>query len=222
MSSTIHFITEILFPPLLEGLGVTIRLILYSAPVGVIVGVLIAVGRVYGNKLISSFCFLYTLFFRGAPLLVQLFILYFALPSIGLYLTPFTAAVIGFILCSGAYHSEYIRGAIQSIKSGQMMAAEALGMSKFHAIVSIILPQALRRALPGCSNEIIYLIKYSSLAYMVTCVELTGAGKMVATRYFEYTVVFLVVGAMYLLMVSIVTVVLNGLEKKMEIPGIGR
>src|SRR5690606_37021607 len=111
MSSTIHFITEILFPPLLEGLGVTIRLILYSAPVGVIVGVLIAVGRVYGNKLISSFCFLYTLFFRGAPLLVQLFILYFALPSIGLYLTPFTAAVIGFILCSGAYHSEYIRGA---------------------------------------------------------------------------------------------------------------
>ncbi len=222
MSSTIHFITEILFPPLLEGLGVTIRLILYSAPVGVIVGVLIAVGRVYGNKLISSFCFLYTLFFRGAPLLVQLFILYFALPSIGLYLTPFAAAVIGFILCSGAYHSEYIRGAIQSIKSGQMMAAEALGMSKFHAIVSIILPQALRRALPGCSNEIIYLIKYSSLAYMVTCVELTGAGKMVATRYFEYTVVFLVVGAMYLLMVSIVTVVLNGLEKKMEIPGIGR
>jgi polar amino acid transport system permease protein len=222
MSSTIHFITEILFPPLLEGLGVTIRLILYSAPVGVIVGVLIAVGRVYGNKLISSFCFLYTLFFRGAPLLVQLFILYFALPSIGLYLTPFTAAVIGFILCSGAYHSEYIRGAIQSIKSGQMMAAEALGMSKFHAIVSIILPQALRRALPGCSNEIIYLIKYSSLAYMVTCVELTGAGKMVATRYFEYTVVFLVVGAMYLLMVSIVTVVLNGLERKMEIPGIGR
>ncbi len=222
MSSTIHFITEILFPPLLEGLGVTIRLILYSAPVGVIVGVLIAVGRVYGNKLISSFCFLYTLFFRGAPLLVQLFILYFALPSLGLYLTPFAAAVIGFILCSGAYHSEYIRGAIQSIKSGQMMAAEALGMSKFHAIVSIILPQALRRALPGCSNEIIYLVKYSSLAYMVTCIELTGAGKIVASRYFEFTLVFLVVGAIYLVMVSAITVVLNSLERKMEIPGIGK
>jgi polar amino acid transport system permease protein len=222
MSSTIHFITEILFPPLLEGLGVTIRLILYSAPVGVIVGVLVAVGRVYGNKLISSFCFLYTLFFRGAPLLVQLFILYFALPSIGLYLTPFTAAVIGFILCSGAYHSEYIRGAIQSIKSGQMMAAEALGMSKIQSVLSVILPQALRRALPGCSNEIIYLIKYSSLAYMVTCIELTGAGKIVASRYFEFTLVFLVVGAIYLVMVSIVTAVLNGLERKMEIPGIGR
>jgi polar amino acid transport system permease protein len=213
MSSTIHFITEILFPPLLEGLGVTIRLILYSAPVGVIVGVLIAVGRVYGNKLISSFCFLYTLFFRGAPLLVQLFILYFALPSIGLYLTPFTAAVIGFILCSGAYHSEYIRGAIQSIKSGQMMAAEALGMSKIQSVLSVILPQALRRALPGCSNEIIYLVKYSSLAYMVTCIELTGAGKIVASRYFEFTLVFLVVGAIYLVMGSIVTVVLNGLER---------
>ena len=137
--STMHFITEILFPPLLEGLGVTIRLILYSAPHGFITGILIAVGRVYGNKLISTFCFLYTLFFRGTPLLVQLFILYFALPSIGLYLSPFAAAVIGFTLCSGAYHSEYIRGAIQSIKSGQMMAAEALGMSRVHAIISIIL-----------------------------------------------------------------------------------
>jgi polar amino acid transport system permease protein len=71
------------------------------------------------------------------------------------------AAVLGFTLCSGAYHSEYIRGAIQSIKSGQMMAAEALGMNKFKAIFYIILPQALRRAIPGCSNEIICLVKYS-------------------------------------------------------------
>ena len=184
-------------------------------------GILIAVGRVYGNRLISSFCTIYTLFFRGTPLLVQLFILYYGLPSIGIFFSPFTAAVLGFILCSGAYHSEYIRGAIQSIKSGQMMAAKALGMNKFKAILYIILPQALRRAIPGCSNEIIYLIKYSSLAFMVTCVELTGAGKIIASRYFEYTEVFLVVGAIYLLMVSVVTKALNRLEKKLEIPGIG-
>lgn len=220
--NTLEFISEILYPPLLEGLVVTIKLIIFSIPFGIICGVFIAVGRVYGNKLISSFCFLYTLFFRGAPLLVQLFILYFALPSVGIYLSPFTAAVIGFILCSGAYHSEYIRGAIQSIKSGQMMAAEAIGMSKIHAILSIILPQALRRAIPGCSNEIIYLVKYSSLAYMVTCVELTGAGKIIASRYFEYTLVFIIVGAIYLIMVSLVTAILNGIERRMEIPGIGR
>jgi len=217
----ITFIREILLPPVLEGALVTLKLIALSIPLGLMLGVLIAVGRVYGNKLISSFCTVYTLFFRGTPLLVQLFILYFGFPSIGIFFSPFAAAVIGFILCSGAYHSEYIRGAIQSIKIGQMMAAEALGMTRAKAILYIILPQALRRAIPGCSNEIIYLIKYSSLAFMVTCVELTGAGKIIASRYFEYTLVFLVVGTIYLLMVSIVTKVLNRLEKKLEIPGIG-
>ena len=217
----ITFIREILLPPVLEGALVTLKLIALSIPLGLILGILIAVGRVYGNKFISSFCTVYTLFFRGTPLLIQLFILYFGFPSIGIFFSPFAAAVIGFILCSGAYHSEYIRGAIQSIKIGQMMAAEALGMTRSKAILYIILPQALRRAIPGCSNEIIYLIKYSSLAFMVTCVELTGAGKIIASRYFAYTEVFLVVGAIYLLMVSVVTKVLNMLEKKLEIPGLG-
>jgi len=138
---TINFIREILLAPLLEGTIVTLKLIAVSIPFGFILGVLIAIGRVYGNKLISSFCVVYTLFFRGSPLLVQLFILYYGLPSVGIFFSPFAAAVIGFTLCSGAYHSEYIRGAIQSIKMGQMMAAEALGMSKFQAILYIILPQ---------------------------------------------------------------------------------
>ncbi len=217
----ITFIREILLPPVLEGTLVTLKLIALSIPLGLILGILIAVGRVYGNKFISSFCTVYTLFFRGTPLLIQLFILYFGFPSIGIFFSPFAAAVIGFILCSGAYHSEYIRGAIQSIKIGQMMAAEALGMTRSKAILYIILPQALRRAIPGCSNEIIYLIKYSSLAFMVTCVELTGAGKIIASRYFAYTEVFLVVGAIYLLMVSVVTKLLSMLEKKLEIPGLG-
>lgn len=217
----ITFIREILLPPLLEGTVVTLKLIALSIPLGLILGILIAVGRVYGNKFISSFCAVYTLFFRGTPLLILLFILYFGFPSIGIFFSPFAAAVIGFILCSGAYHSEYIRGAIQSIKIGQMMAAKALGMTRSKAILYIILPQALRRAIPGCSNEIIYLIKYSSLAFMVTCVELTGAGKIIASRYFEFTLVFAVVGAIYLLMVSVITKVLNMLEKKLEIPGLG-
>jgi polar amino acid transport system permease protein len=218
---TITFIREILLAPLLEGTIVTLKLIAVSIPLGLFFGILIGTGRVYGNKFISSFCTIYTLFFRGSPLLVQLFILYYGLPSIGIFFSPFVAAVIGFSLCSCAYHSEYIRGALQSIKSGQMMAAEALGMTRFKAILYIILPQALRRAIPGCSNEIIYLIKYSSLAFIVTCVELTGAGKIIASRYFEYTLIFAVVGAIYLLMVSIVTKILNILEKKLEIPGIG-
>ncbi|GAI85750.1 unnamed protein product [marine sediment metagenome] len=216
----LYFIQDVLLPPLIEGVLVTIKLIILSIPSGLILGILIAVGRVYGNKFISSLCAIYTIFFRGTPLLVQLFIIYYALPSIGIFFSPFMAAVTGFILCSGAYHSEYIRGAIQSIKTGQMMAAEALGMSRIKAVLYIILPQALRRAIPGCSNEIIYLIKYSSLAFMVTCVELTGAGKIIATRHFRYTEVFLVVGIIYLLVVSIVTKFLNILEKKLRIPGL--
>ena len=216
----LYFIQDVLLPPLIEGVLVTIKLIILSIPSGLVLGILIAVGRVYGNKFISSLCAIYTIFFRGTPLLVQLFIIYYALPSVGIFFSPFMAAVTGFILCSGAYHSEYIRGAIQSIKTGQMMAAEALGMSRIKAVLYIILPQALRRAIPGCSNEIIYLIKYSSLAFMVTCVELTGAGKIIATRHFRYTEVFLVVGIIYLLVVSIVTKFLNILEKKLRIPGI--
>ena len=101
------------------------------------------------------------------------------------------------------------------------MAAEALRMTRSKAILYIILPQVLRRVIPGCSNEIIYLVKYSSLAFMVICIELIWVSKIIASRYFAYTKVFLVVGAIYLLMVSVVTKLLNMLEKKLEIPGIG-
>ena len=92
-------------------------------------------------------------------------------------------------------------------------------MSKISAVINIVLPQALRRAIPGCSNEIIYLIKYSSLAFMVTCIELTGAGKIIASRYFTYTEVFLVIGAIYLFIVSLATKFLNVLEEKAAFPG---
>ncbi len=157
--------------------------------------------------------------FRGVPLVVQLFIWYFGLPYIKIYLSPFTAAVLGFSLCSGAYHSEYIRGALLSIKRGQMLAAQSLGFSTVRMIVSIILPQAIRRALPGCGNEIIYLIKYSSLAYMITCIELTGQGKILASNSFKYTEIFLIIGACYLAMTSVASIILSRLEDRLRLPG---
>ena len=215
----LDFFLEILFPSLLEGLIMTMQLICWSIPIGLVMGVIIAIGRVYGNVLVSFFSKAYIIFFRGTPLLILLFILYYGFPSIGIYLSPFVAAVIGFVLCSSSYHAEYIRGAIQSVKSGQVLAAQALGMSKLSAVLNIVLPQALRRAIPGCSNEIIYLIKYSSLAFMVTCIELTGAGKIVASRYFTYTEVFLVIGAIYLMIVSLATKLLNVLEERASFPG---
>ena len=216
------FIRQEVAPELLAGLWVSIQLIVPSAILGLFLGIISGVFRVYGHPVLKGIAGLYVLFFRGFPLLVQLYLWYFGLPRIGIYLSPYAAAVIGFSLCSGAYHSEYVRGALQSIKKGQVLAAYSLGFSKVRTVLSILLPQAIRRALPGSGNEIIYLIKYSSLAYMVTCIELTGKGKILANYYFKYMEIFLIVGAVYLVLVSFASWGLNYLEDRVAIPGFER
>jgi polar amino acid transport system permease protein len=216
------FIRQEVAPELLAGLWMSIQLIIPSAICGLLIGVVIGTLRVYGNPFLKGFAGLYVLFFRGFPLLVQLYLWYFGLPRVGIYLSPFAASVIGFSLCSGAYHSEYIRGALQSIRSGQLLAAYSLGFSRMRAVFSILLPQAVRRALPGSSNELIYLIKYSSLAYMVTCIELTGKGSILANFYFKYMEIFTIVGAIYLVLVSVVSWGLNRLEDYIAVPGFDR
>ena len=102
-----------------------------------------------------------------------------------------------------------------------MLAAQALGFSTFTTLVWIIIPQAFRRALPGCGNEIVYLIKYSSLAYVITCFELTGQAKIVASESFRFSEVFMVVGLYYLAMVTVASFLLQKLEKRLQIPGFG-
>lgn len=217
----VTFVFDILVPALMKGLVVTLQLIALSAPIGLLLGIGVAVGRQYGGRAVSSICTGFVYFIKGTPLLLLLFILYFGLPSVGIVFSAFVASVIGFILCNGAYNSEYIRGALLSVKDGQMIAAQALGMSRAQAIRNVILPQALRRSIPGLSNEFIYLIKYSSLAYMLTVIELSGAGKLVATKYFAYTESFMVVGIVYLALVSVTTVAVSLLEKHLAIPGCG-
>ncbi|MGC9435236.1 MAG: amino acid ABC transporter permease [Methanomicrobiales archaeon] len=216
----ITLLTDILLPALWGGLQVTLQLIAAAAPFGLLTGIAVAMGRQYGGRVTSLVCTAFVYFVKGCPLLLLLFILYFGLPSVGITFTAFVAAVIGFILCNGAYNSEYIRGAILSVKDGQLIAAEALGMTRFQAVRHIVMPQALRRAIPGLSNEFIYLIKYSSLAYMLTVIELAGAGKLVATKYFAYNETFFVVGIVYLVLVSITTLAVNILEKKVAVPGL--
>jgi polar amino acid transport system permease protein len=213
------FFFQQLMPALIRGLGVSIELIVPSAIIGISIGIFIGILRVYGHPVLKWFAGAYVQIFRGFPLIVQLYIWYFGLPLLGIFLSPFVAAVTGFSLCSGAYHAEYLRGAFQSIKNGQMQAARALGFTRVRAIFSIILPQAFRYALPSCGNEFIYLIKYSSLAYMVTCLELTGEGDVIASLTFRYTGVFITVGALYLLMVSVATLILSRIEGHFSIPG---
>lgn len=216
------FYGQHLIPALNDGLWISILLILPSATGGLALGILTGTIRTFGSpwpKRIGNF---YAGIFRGTPLVVQLFIIYFGLPNIGIYLSPYAAAVTGFILCSGAYHSEYIRGGLSAIKRGQLMAAKSLGFSSTGSIFWIVLPQAMRRALPGCGNEIIYLIKYSSLAYIITCIEITGQARDVATTYFRFTESFFVAGLYYLALVSIAGIALGKLEKKLYIPGFGK
>ncbi|OPX64280.1 MULTISPECIES: amino acid ABC transporter permease [unclassified Methanoregula] len=216
----VTFLTQFLMPALWQGLIVTLELVLLTAPFGLVLGIGIALGRQYGGPALSTACAGYVVFFKGCPLLLLLFMLYFGLPTVGITLPAFTASVLGFILCNAAYNSEYVRGAIKSIKDGQMTAAQALGMTKVQAIETIILPQALRRAIPGLSNEFIYLIKYSSLAYMITVVELSGAAKLVATKYFMFNEAFLAVGVVYLVLVTLTTYGVHLLEKRVAVPGL--
>jgi len=218
MSTLLYLQTEV-FPALLRGFGVSIQLIVPSALAGLAIGIMVGILRVYGNSFVKIAADVYAGLFRGIPLVIQLFIWYFGLPYFKIFLSPFAASVLGFSLCSGAYHSEYVRGALLSIKRGQMLAAESLGFSKVKMIASVILPQAARRALPGCGNEIVYLIKYSSLAYMITCIELTGEGKILASNSFRFTEIFLTIGACYLLMTSVATVILARVEDSLRIPG---
>jgi polar amino acid transport system permease protein len=215
----LFFIQEEVVPALLRGLLVSIQLIIPSGLAGLVIGMAVGGLRVHGPKWLVRLADAYVIIFRGFPLVVQLFIWYFGLPHIGIYLTPFTASVIGFSLCSGAYQSEYVRGAFLSIRRGQFHAAQALGFSRLGMIRSIILPQAFRLALPGCGNEIIYLIKYSSLAYMITCIELTGEGKIIASNTFKYTEIFLIIGVAYLILTTVAGALLQRLEKRMRLPG---
>lgn len=215
----LFFIKNDVLPILCKGLIVSVQLIIPSALCGLCIGVFVGVLRVFGTAVTRKLADTYVILFRGFPLVVQLFIWYFGLPHLGIYLSPYGASVVAFSLCSGAYHSEYVRGALLSIKRGQLMAAQALGFSKVKMVISIVLPQAIRRALPGCGNEIIYLIKYSSLAYMVTCIELTGKGHTIASETFKFTEIFLIVGAIYLLLTTVAGWLLRYCENRVRIPG---
>ncbi len=216
------FYADRVLPVLNKGLWVSVQLILPSAVFGFIGGVMLGALRVFGHPWARKAGDVYTALLRGVPLVIQLFILYYCLPKLGLYMDGFTAAVVGFILCSAAYHSEYIRGALLSIKQGQLKAAQALGFSNFQLVVNILIPQAMRRALPGCGNEFIYLIKYSSLAYVTTCVELTGEAKVLAARTYRYNEIFIMAGFYYLFLTTIATWLLHKIEAKACIPGFGK
>jgi len=214
-----------ILPRLLEATKMTLWITAGSVTLGFLVGIFLALGRVYGPRPVRWITGGYIQFFRGTPLLIQLLVVYYGLPQylgmLGIRISPRAAAIIGLGLNSAAYQAEYCRGAVQSIQSGQMMAARAVGLSRVKSIAHVILPQALRLVIPSWSNELIYSIKYSSLAYFVSLTELTFVGKKIALHTARTFETYIIVAAIYLVIVLIVSRLLLMLENRVRIPGLG-
>ena len=221
------FASERVVPGLNAALLVSARLIVPSALYGALLGVFTGVLRVYGPRPVRWLADAYVSLFRGTPLVVQLYFWYFALPYIrvgghAIVLDAMQASILGFALCSAAYQSEYIRGGLLSIKAGQIKAARALGMNPMQTVLHVVLPQAVRRALPGCGNEVVYLIKYSSLASIITVNELTGTARSIAKATFRPIEAYATVAVYYLVLVTLAGWLLRWLEDRMSIPGFER
>ncbi len=176
-------------------------------------------GILYGNWFFRGLSRLYVTIVRGTPLLVQLFFIYFGIPALGVRIRPFHAALIGFVLNSAAYQAEYMKGGFLAITGEQMEAAYSIGLTKWQSIHHIIFPQAFRFSIPSLSNEIIYLIKYTSIAYIIQVEELFAQAKYFASDTFYHLHIYLLIGVVYLLLVFIVTRGSDFLEKKLFIPG---
>jgi len=211
-------------PKLGQGLGLTLELTGLSMALGAVLGLILAVLRVYGRGPLYPAYLLasgYVHLFRGTPLLVQLMTIYFALPTVGVRFSPLGAGILALTLNTAAYQAEYFRGAIQSVRAGQMQAALALGLSWLQAIRYVVLPQALRLVIPPWSNELIYMVKGSAVVYLIGVLELMGQAKNIAARTFRNFEVYIVVALFYLALIFLLTVILRVVERRTRIPGLG-
>ncbi|GAB4112017.1 MAG: amino acid ABC transporter permease [Candidatus Caldatribacteriota bacterium] len=209
-------------PYLLKGSAVTISLVAGALALGLILGIPMAMGQVYGNKYIKIIISFYVWFFRGIPVLVLLFLFYFGLfVLLGLDLSAFKAGILVLGLRSAAYQSQIFRGSIQSLGEGQMLASLSLGMSKIQAIWNIILPQAIRISLPGWSNEYSIILKDSAVTYAIGLMEIMTRGKFIATRTFKPMPIYLICALIFLILTYGGVKLLSELEKRVRIPGFG-
>lgn len=205
----------------LMGLKYTMEITVFSILIGVVLGLLFAIMRIYGNKVFKAIAVFYIDIIRGTPMIVQLFILYYGLSSTGLVkFTPMQAAVIGMGLNSGAYQAEYFRTAFLAIPTGQTEAALSLGMTRTQLIFTILLPQVVRIVLPSWTNELIALTQYSSLAMVLTVMELTNVSKFIGSKTFLYIQAFSVAGVIYLFVSVVLTRLMVYFENRLSIPGV--
>ena len=211
------------FPKLLNAAVITLKLLSVSLIIGLFIGLFFAILRLNKNILINRFAYGYSYVFRGTPLLVQIFIIYFGLGQIE-YLRstvlwvilkePYWCGIIAFALNTGAYTSEILRSAFQTIKPGIIEAGKSLGISNKVIFYKIQIPIAIRQSLPAYGNEIILMMKGTSLASTVTIMDLTGVAKYIISTTFKPIEVFIVAGGIYLFMTFIIHNLIKYLEKK--------
>lgn len=204
-------------PFLIKAAVITIQLSLVSIVVGIVLGLVIALMRISKIKVLSYFAQFYIWIIRGTPMLVQLFLVYFGLPQLGIELSPFISSVIALGMNAAAYIAEIYRGGIMSVPAGQTEAAESLGMRYPVIMRKIILPQALRVSVPSLGNQAVMMLKDSSLASLVTVSELMMVAQRFASTNYAFIEFYIVAAGFYLFMTTIFTFVLNKIEHRMSI-----
>ena len=201
---------------LLPGIRVTIPLTLVSFSLGLIIALLTAMVQVANIPVVKQIARIYVWIIRGTPLLVQLFVIFYGLPSAGIILDAIPSAIIVFSFNTGAYASETIRAAIESVPVGQIEAGYCVGMSYLQIMARIVLPQALRTAFPPLSNSLIGLVKDTSLAANITVVEMFLAGQRIAANSLQVMAIYCEVAFIYLLFCTVLTKLQSYCEKRMK------
>ena len=202
------------FKLLMPGIRVTIPLTIISFALGLCVALLTALVQVAKIPVLKQIARFYVWIIRGTPMIVQLFVVYFGLPNIGITLKPFPSAIIVFTLSVGAYCSETVRATIESVDKGQLEAGYCLGLNFWQTMRLVILPQAFVTAFPPLSNSLIGLVKDTSLAYSVAIVEVLASAQRIAARTYDYFWLYLEAGLIYLIFCTVLTFLQRRIEKK--------
>ncbi|MCO7264018.1 amino acid ABC transporter permease [Dickeya zeae] len=213
MPSWLQLMADSFWSLLSAGLTFTVPLAILSFILGLMIGVLVALLRLYGPKPLKKICDFYVWVIRGTPLLVQLFLIFYGLPSAGITLDAFPAALIGFSLNVGAYSSEIVRGAILSVPKGQWNAAYSLGMSGAQAIRWVIVPQSVFVSLPPLANTFISLVKDTSLAAVITVPEMFLAAQRIVSVTYEPLILYIEAALIYLMFSTVLSKLQTRLEK---------
>ncbi len=215
------------FPKLLNATLITLKLVSSSLIFGIFLGIFFAILRTKKNKFLKNLAYYYSYIFRGTPMLVQLFIIYFGLAQIEyirssfLWIVlkePYWCAIIAFALNSGAYTSEILRSAFETIDNGYVEAGQSLGITKNKIFYKIKLPIAIRQSLPAYGNEMILMLKGTSLASMVTLMDLTGVAKFIISTTYKPIEIFIVAGSIYLFITFLIHTFIGSFEKKLDYP----